>query len=758
MTQHRLNATSRLVFVLRGWLTGALVVAFTGFGARAQNAQTWAFNPKPDDFQAGAMLDLRSLNERVAGESGFVSADRDGQFLLGTGKPVRFWAVNTDVARERVFNRRPLGSATPPDLTRHARFLAKRGVNMVRLHAHLNPKPAQAISEIDGDERDWIWRTVAAMKKEGIYTTISPYWGGSAKLGASWNIPGGADQSSAGLLFFDETLQRAYTGWLRELLAETNPYTGLPLARDPAVALIQIQNEDSLLFWTVNGLKGEQRRNLGAKFASWSAKKHGSLKAAFTAWENDRLPGDSEGQSVLDFHNIWEMTQDRTGGRARRLDDQLQFWAETMHAFNTRIAAFLRIELEAKQLVNAGNWKTADARRLLDAERWSYTANEVVAVNRYFGGMHLGTHNGWAITEGDQFTNPSVLNQPWELPIAMKQVAGFPNIVTESTWVLPNANGAEGPFLIAAYQSLTGVGAYYWFATGAEQWAPPRSANGYLPSQEKWTFATPDILGTFPAAALLYRKGYVKQGEPVVQEVRSLGDIWRRKTPVISEETGFDPNRDSGNAALRAEGKQAAPAESFLVGPVTVGYGSDAASSHIQDLSKLISTAAKTVKSITGELTLNYDLGFCIVDAPKAQGVTAHFGKRGSFRLTDIDITSRNDFGSILAVAMDEQPLRVSGKVLVQVGTRSRPDGWKETPVTIEVKEGKFSGYRVDSYGKAPWQVVRADVEVSVRNSRLSRGTVLDMNGMAVGKASVTRIPDGVRLAFPQDAMYVVLE
>ena len=56
------------------------------------------------------------------------------------------------------------------------------------------------------------------------------------------------------------------------------------------------------------------------------------------------------------------------------------------------------------------------------------------------------------------------------------------------------------------------------------------------------------------------------------------------------------------------------------------------------------------------------------------------------------------------------------------------------------------------------WEVVRADVEVSVRNSRLSRGTVLDMNGMAVGQASVTRIPDGVRLAFPQDAMYVVLE
>jgi hypothetical protein len=744
--------------ILRFLLACAANLSVATMAAHAQEPQTWPFNPKPDTFHDTALLDLRGLNERLAGESGFVSAGADGHFRLGNGKPARFWAVNTDVARERVFTPRPRWSATPPDLARHARFLAKRGVNMVRLHAHLNPNPAQAISDIDGDERDWIWRTVAAMKKEGIYTTISPYWAIPAKIGASWGMPGGPEQSATGLLFFDETLQRAYTGWLRKLFSEKNPYTGIPLAQDASVAIIQIQNEDSLLFWTVNGLKGEQRRNLGVKFARWAAKKHGSLDAAFKGWENDRLPGDRDGESILDFHNIWELTQERSGGRARRLDDQLQFWAETMHAFNTRIAAFLRIELECKQLINAGNWKTADAKRLFDAERWSYTANEVVGVNRYFGGMHVGTHNGWAIVNGDQFTSPSVLHQPWDLPINIKQVAGYPTIVSESSWVLPNANGAEGPFLIAAYQSLTGVGAFYWFATGAEQWAPPQSANGYMPSQSKWTFATPDILGTFPAAALLYRSAFVKQGAPVVHEERTLAGIWQRKAPVILEETGFDPNRDSGHLAPRSDAKLNVPLQAFLAGPVVVKFEGDPANTRIQDMTKLIDPTTKTIKSNTGELTLNYDLGFSIVDAPKAQGVTAHFAKRGSFRLTDIEITSRNAFASVLAVAMDDQPLKVSGKVLVQVGTRARPTGWKEAPMTIDVKEGKFPGFRVDSYGAAPWQVMRADVEVSIRNQGLRRATTLDMNGMAVGPAAVAKIPGGLKLVFPPDAMYVVLE
>ena len=49
----------------------------------------------------------------------------------------------------------------------------------------------------------------------------------------------------------------------------------------------------------------------------------------------------------------------------------------------------------------------------------------------------------------------------------------------------------------------------------------------------------------FPANALLYRKGYINQGETVVHEERTLQSIYDRKMPMVSEENSFDPNRAS---------------------------------------------------------------------------------------------------------------------------------------------------------------------------------------------------------------------
>ena len=49
----------------------ALLIAVSAGACQAQPAPTgtWAFNPKPDDFRKDALLDLRYLNEKVAGES-----------------------------------------------------------------------------------------------------------------------------------------------------------------------------------------------------------------------------------------------------------------------------------------------------------------------------------------------------------------------------------------------------------------------------------------------------------------------------------------------------------------------------------------------------------------------------------------------------------------------------------------------------------------------------------------------------------------
>lgn len=740
---------------------GALLLA--GPAALAQSpaegtAPSWRFEPAPDAFSPDSLLDLRELNEKVAGETGFVRVGADGQFVRGDGAPLRLWAVNSDVGRGP-FVATPLGPKTAPDLARHARFLAKRGVNMVRLHRQLSPDPSApagaAISDINEAERDGIWRTVAAMRKEGIYTTISPYWAASMKFSKAWNLPGGADQPAWGLLFFDETLQAAYRAWLKKLLTEKNPYTGIALAQDPSVAILQLQNEDSLLFWTVGAIKGAQREALEALYARFLVRKHGSISNTLTAWKGDRAKGDALESGRLVLLEPWELTQPRTGGRAARLADQTEFYARTMHDFNRRTVDYLKRELGVRQLINAGNWRTADSARLNDAERWSYTAADVDAANVYTGGVHEGPSSGWAVLDGDRFSSESVLRQPGALPINLRQTVGRPMLVTEGGWVMPNGFGAEGPFLIAAYASLTGIGGYYWFTTGDEGWAPPQSANGYLPSQQKWSFADPDILGTFPAAALAYRRGYLRRAAPALIENRPLQDLWDRKPPALTEASAFDPNRDAARAASR-QGTDNVPAAAFLVGPVGVAFGAEPAGTSVASFKTLI--GPDTIRSGTGEVLMNAAKAYCTVDAPMVQGVAAHFAQAPVHQLGDVRFASANAFGAALAVSLDGLPLNRSKRVLVQYGTRSRPTGWSQVPAQIPRQgQAPVAGMEIRSVGRAPWLVESARLEVAIRNPGLSRATVLDMNGMPAGALPLERSSTQVAFRFPAAAMYVLL-
>jgi len=706
----------------------------------------WPFQPPRDMFSPDALLDLRGLNEKVAGGHGFVTRSKDGNdFGFSDGAPVRFWAVN-----DSAFNK---------DLDRHARFLAKRGVNMVRVHANITPTNSDLMS-IDLKERDQLWREVAAMKREGIYVTYSPYWAGPARVRPAMGVLDSGGAGNWGLLFFDHKLQAAYKEWLRQVFTEKNPHTGIPLAQDPALAIIQIQNEDSLLFWTSQGIKGTARKELRRQFGQFALKKYGSLEKAKEAWGGaapspDQDSPDDFAQGEAALYIVWQLTQHGGGeGPQRRCADQMQFFTETMRAFNQEIGDYLKKELGCKQLVNAGNWRTANNATMLDAERWSYAANEVMAVNRYYDSVHEGKNNGWAIVNGDRFADESVLLRPREFPLALKQVEGFPMLVTESSWVPPLGYQSEGPFLVAAYQSLTGIDAYYWFATGEEDWRQPGSANGFMPSEGKWVCATPMLMGQWPAAALMYRRGYVQQGESALVEQRSLEDLWNRRMPIIAEDPGYDPNRDHERLSPQSNIKTGVSPLAYLVGPVGVKYGGDASQSRVAELGPYVQEDKKLVRSVTGQLVWDYGKGVCTLNAPKVQGATGFLKKEGAMKLGDVELQCGNDYATVLAVSMDDKPLKDSGKILVQVGTTERPAGWETKPVQLKDRPGE----EVVSFGHAPWMIVKADVLVVVNNSKVTKARVLDANGVAVRDVPLEQARGGKRLRFPGEALYVVLE
>ncbi|MEZ6126551.1 MAG: hypothetical protein R3C49_25800 [Planctomycetaceae bacterium] len=698
----------------------------------------WAFEPDRDLFSEDSVLDLSYLNAKPAGRDGRVRRSADGaNFVDGAGQPLRFWAVNTTVQfRDDM-----------AVVEEHARWLAKRGVNMVRHHGHLAPGPGSELTDVNQKDIDAAWRLVAAMKKHGIYVTLSPYWAVSVHPQPKWGLKESGGDNLTGLIFFDEKLQAAYKGWLKALLTRPNPHTGIPLAEDPTVALFQIQNEDSLLFWTESAIGKQQRVELATEFGRWLVKKYGSLDRATAAWGGPtRVEGDQFGDGIVMPQQIWHLTQSQSGPMAARLNDQVQFYSELMYAFNTEISRFLKEEIGYTGLINAGNWRTADSAKLLDAERYAYSANDVIGVNRYFnGGQHVNPTEkhkaGYLISEGDLISSESALRRPWDFPLALRQVHGHPMIISESAWVPPLRYQSEGPFLVAAYSALTGMDIFYWFSTGDVGFGPP---------MEKWQLSTPAQLGMFPAAALMFRRGDIRTAGPAVIERRPLTDVWARKPPLLPEEAGFDPNRDARAPATQAEAAAQGRITplAWLAGGVEVEFGPG--ETKLADLTSAIDTERSTVRSLSGELMWNYGAGLCSLNAPRAKAVAGDLSSAGSVRLGELLVSGRNSYVTLMAVSLDDRELATSKNILLQVGTIARPYGWRTEPADNGTE-------RIVSRGGSPWNLENAEIDLTLNNSVITTATQLDANGLPVKDLPLQRATSGVQLKLPADAMYMLL-
>jgi hypothetical protein len=741
---------------MRPFLT-VLLVCLLSTNANGETVATWPFQPAEDIFEDTAALDLSYLNEQVAGESGFVGRSADGAaFVRGDGTPIRFWAVNTDVARKGI-----------DELRKHARFLAKRGVNMVRLHGQI-PRQGQAgseISAIDLAERERLWQLVATMKEEGIYVTFSPYYPHAVQIQTTqnWRVP--KDSSGlTGMIYFDPVLQEAYKTWLRETLLPVNPYTGLALKDDPSLAIIQMQNEDSLLFWTFGNIRGHEAALLGELFGEFLKDKYGSLAQARETWNRSDAPGPIDGmqddwdRGVIALSDIWHLTSDGEVGSAEiRLRDQTEFLTQTMRTWHAEIARFLREDIGARQLFNAGNWRTADDVTMDDLERYAYTSGDIIGVNRYVVALHEGEHQGWAIVAGDRFREDGLLTRPLDLPTTLRQPVGYPYIISETLWVPPMWQQAEGPILMAAYQALTGIDISYWFSVDETQWSPPQSANGYLPSVGKWEVATPQQIGAFPAAALIFRLGLIDEASPVVVEHRSLAELWSRAGPLVAARQGYDPNRDLNLRETDLSGSlggRQASSYSFLVGPVQVAFDSETPDYIHPDLEGLVDSDKRIATSLTRQLVWDWGNGVVTLDAPRAQGVVGALSSRSRIELQDVTVDSKAPYASVVVVPLDGKPIAQSSRLLVQIGSIARPTGWRSSPAQHEGSPALI----VEDFGGPPWQVDTVELSPTVHNPGLSQATALDANGMAMGKAAISRSEGALTMNLPAGALYVVIE
>ncbi len=696
----------------------------------------WPVEPPPDPFDADA-LDLRGLNEKTAGLAGFVRRDGD-RLLLGDGRPVRFWGVNAGPDLVRL---------DPVTVRYLARRLAKCGVNLVRIHGPIHDEGGPDPSKPDFAYVARLQAFVAALRAEGIYSVLSfhfPLW---VDVRPAHGLDGyrGGGQHPFALLFFDPRMQELWKGWARGLLRTPDPATGRMLAEDPAVAAIEVQNEDSLLFHTFNPgrtIPLARIEGLERAFGAWLAKRHGSCEKAVEAWDGARRRRDDPDANRMELMPAWNLTGSGHGEGAarRRASDQLRFMAEVQHRFHEEAVAFLRTDLGSKSLVVCGNWQTADPRVLDGIERWSYTPGDLLDQHGYFGGNAQGDAASYAVRAGQTYRDQAALLDPAGLPLAVNSVEGFPHGISEVNWANPNRFRAEFPLLAAATAAHQGVDALELFALNGPSWSG---------AADKFPLSTPLGMGQFPACALLYRRGDVREGEVVFHESLDLEQQYDFRGSAAATPQALDDLRKEGvppGGTARGGDVRAIDPLAWLVGRVTRSFDGKPARSFARDLSPFIDRGAGTVKSASGEMRFDTTKGVAVVDTARAQGAAGALGKAGVIVLGDVTIECRDETATVLVVSLDDAPISTSKRVLVQCATEEKPYGWK-------VEAG-----RIADAGGPPLLVREAHATVTFKGgARLAAADVLDLNGTARGQAKRTVRGADVEIEVPPDALWTIL-
>lgn len=676
-------------------------------------AADWFDFAPPEDSFAESPIDLRGLNEKFAGEHGFIAAKADQFVFSNGGEAIRFWAVNG-----------PPHDLSGDALKKSARRLAKYGVNLCRLHTGVFDKTGAADSKKIAHAHE----VVEALKAEGIYSHFSiyfPLWMQPQPDNAFLKGYDGKTHPFAALMF-NPGFQQQYRAWWKALLTTPHPKTGRALIDEPAVFGVEIQNEDSFFFWTFDAkrIPDAQLRILEKQFGDWLKEKYGSIDAAFAKWEGIKVDRDQAAEGRAGFRPLWNMFNEKK----TRDKDTVAFLFELQRKFYAETYAFLR-SLGFKGLITASNWSTASPEIFGPLEKWSYAGTDFIDRHGYFSVEHKGENSAWSIRNGHTYSDRSALRFEPTLPGKPKQFvhpamdptyANKPSMISETTWNRPNRFRSEAPLYYSAYGALQGTDAVVHFAHDGDRWSV--KPNFWM---QPWTLMAPSQMAQFPAAALIYRKALVRTGEALAKVNLNTNDLLNLKGTPLPQDASLDELRLK-DVPARGEIKPGQRIDPLIhyAGRAEVNFSGSPTKAEIRDLGPFIDHAKQEVRSSTDELRLNYKNGVLSMNAPRAQGVSGNLQSSIHF-LNDFSVTSSLDNIHIVVVSLDGQNLSSSKRMLLQVMTEEQSTGFR-------VETSADGVHKIADIGRDPWQVKNIDGKVTFKNE--VKIQPLDFNGYPVGE------------------------
>jgi len=252
-------------------------------------------HPEPEWFKFVLAKDMgvssaanigKIILDAPAGKHGFVTT-RDKNFYFQDGTPIKFWGTNLCF------------SANFPT-KRQAIMLAKRlaffGFNAVRLHhmdKYFSPDgifkdtcpecdnyQAKQTGVLDASQLDRLDYLIYQLKDRGIYVDLNLLVSRRFTLADGVKDAEKLEKAGKPVSMFDYTLIELQKNYAKDLLTHYNPYTKLHYNEEPAIALVEITNENSMFYFDQKLMPYYYIKEFDYFWENFPKEKHESLKEA----------------------------------------------------------------------------------------------------------------------------------------------------------------------------------------------------------------------------------------------------------------------------------------------------------------------------------------------------------------------------------------------------------------------------------------------------------------------------------------------
>jgi len=690
------------------------VTAFVGFDSTTTNGVRICREEKPFPFvisydggEEGSVTDFSGLLEAPAGKHGFVRADGE-RFVTDKGE-IRFFGVNMTG---------PANFPTHEDADATAARLARLGVNCVRLHfldvwyAAMFDEPQQCLlaktntcRELSAAQFDRLDYFIAALKKKGIYVNINLHVG--RVPGKDDGCPEGCPKYAKGVQIFHPRLRELFKEYCRDLLTHVNPYTETAYGREPSVAFLEIDNEQSAFLYAMRGDYEKSGQGWKDEFKrQWNVWRAKNLSATDTQPIPDRLTAP---KGV--WYNFYRFL----------IDLDAEYYRD--------MYAFLKNELGVRCAVTGSqaHYSTAFNQMELD---------------------YVDEHAYWRHPT-DISGKPSKPNKWWvgadsmvnslqkAFGMANQRVFGKPYVISEYNHPTPNPYGAEGMPMIATMAALQGWNGVYHYTYN-------HFADGMRTRQNPWSLfdvlARTDMLVHYPACSALMIRGDLKR---LPKDFR-----WGATKELAIAMFGIRNRIDSGYYDFNCSSLTPPEANPFFyrTGIDFSGLGATEGNWYETPQKAPLTNDCGVVwdRSIPGK-------AYLAVAAPKTRLFTG-FPEGRTIRLGDVSLAVKGnslDWATVSLVSQNGLSFDESGaRILLAASVRA-----ENTDAKLRYSEDK-TRLTYASRGKAPIlaEGVTATLEWSVPSSRLTcRG--LGERGEVICEVPVAASADG-RAVFTISPVY----